>query len=263
MLKDIKLTIGGKIFIGYGILIFAILLDVIFSVITTSSNEKLNKKVSTVYVPFQANLNELSNVVVNSKMLIKSWVFIEKKSDTPDKLRLVELQDKEFPLIKSNLEQYSSVNFNESEKAVFTSVISSINDTLFPKEKEIMSILKDFSSYDNPSVIFDVIPLVEEDGSLMKLTDRILKQLNELIEIQSKKVEESRNEMDSTFGSFKSLILITGLILIILAIASAIYNIISIVRPLRKGVEFAKSIGSGDLMTTVDIDQSDRNWSAS
>jgi methyl-accepting chemotaxis protein len=257
MFNNIKLTIGGKIFIGYGILIFAILLNVIFSVITTSRNESLNNKVSTVYVPCQTNLNELSNIVVNSKMLIKNWVFIEKKSDTPDKLKLVELQDKEFPLVKSNLESNSSLNFDESEKAVFVNVISAIKDTLFPKEKEIMSKLRDFSSYDDPSVIFDIIPLVEEGGSLMLTTDRILIKLNELNQSQTKKVDESRMDMNNTFGSFKFLILVTGLILIILAIAAAIFNIISIVRPLRKGVEFAKAIGRGDLMTTVDINQTD------
>jgi len=40
------------------------------------------------------------------------------------------------------------------------------------------------------------------------------------------------------------------------------YTIISIVGPLRKGVQFAKSLGSGDLMSTVDINQSDEigNW---
>ncbi len=257
MFNKIKLSIGGKIFIGYGILIFAILLNVIFSVITTGRNERLNNKVSTVYVPCQTNLNELSNIVVNSKMLIKNWVFIEKKSDTPDKLKLIELQDKEFPLIKSNLETNSSLNFDESERATFITVISAIKDTLFPKEKEIMSKLKDFSSYDDPSVIFDIIPLVEEGGSLMMTTDRILVKLNELIQSQTKKVDESRMDMNNTFGSFKSLILVTGLILIILAIASAFFNIISIVRPLRKGVEFAKAIGSGELMTTVDINQTD------
>lgn len=257
MFNNLKVTIGGKLFIGYAILIFAILINVIFSVITASSNEKLNNQVSTIYVPSQTNLNELSNLVVNSKLLIKNWVFFEKKSNTPDKLKLRELQDVTFPAIKSKLDRLSELNFNEKDKAAYLQVISSINDTLFPKEKEIMAKLKDFSSYDDPAVIFDIIPLVEEGGSLMKLTDRILANLNEFILTQTKKVEDARKEMDNSLGNFKVLILITGLTLIILAIAAATYSIIIIVRPLHKGVDFAKSIGSGDLMTTVDINQSD------
>ena len=84
-----------------------------------------------------------------------------------------------------------------------------------------MSKLKDFASYDDPLVIFDIIPLVEEGGSLMNLTDRILVDLNQLIQAQTLKVDEARKKMDSSFGSFKTLVLITGILLIALAIAVA------------------------------------------
>ncbi len=258
MFENLKLTIGRKLSIGYGILTFAILVNVILTIVITSKNARLNREVSEIYGPSQSNLNELSNLVVNSKMLIKNWVFIDKKSDTPDKIKLKDLHDRAYVEIKANLDKLSqSDKWSEDEKAVYQQSIGAINDSLFAMHKQIMDKLKDFASYDDPLVIFDIIPLVEEGGTLMKLTDNILLLLNDLTKKQTIKVDEARQQMSSSFNSFRALVSIAGILLIIIALASAFFTIISIVTPLRKGVEFAKSIGGGDLMSTVDINQSD------
>ena len=262
MFNNLNLTIGRKLSIGYGILIFAILVYVILTIVTTRRNANLNKEISEVYMPSESNLNELSNQIVNSKMLIKNWVFIDKKLDTPDKLMLRELQDKTFPLIKSELDKLSDKwseegNEDKNDKNLYHQTIVTINDSLFARHREIMDKLKDFANYDDPVVIFDIIPLVEEGGTVMKLTDRILTNLNYLTEKQTTKVAAARKEMNASFTSFQLLVIITGIILIALALATAFFTVISIVVPLRKGVEFAKSLGSGNLMSTVDIKQSD------
>ena len=242
MFNNLNLTIGRKLSIGYGILIFAILVYVILTIVTTRRNANLNKEISEVYMPSESNLNELSNLIVNSKMLIKNWVFIDKKLDTPDKLRLRELQDKTFPLIKSELDKLSDKwseegNEDKNDKNLYHQTIVTINDSLFARHREIMDKLKDFANYDDPVVIFDIIPLVEEGGTVMKLTDRILTNLNYLTEKQTTKVAAARKEMNASFTSFQLLVIITGIILIALALATAFFTVISIVGPLRKGVE--------------------------
>jgi methyl-accepting chemotaxis protein len=258
MFQNVKLTISRKLGIGYGILTFVILINVILTIVTTSKNARLNKEVSEIYGPSQSNLNELSNLVVNSKMLIKNWVFIDKKADTPDKIKLKELHDKTFIAIKSNLDELSKSNkWSDEDKAIYQKVVVAISDSLFTKHKEIMGKLKDFASYDDPLVIFDIIPLVEEGGTLMKLTDNILASLDVLTKSQTVKVDEARQQMTSSFTSSRLLVSISGIILIIIALGAAFVTIISIVNPLRKGVEFSKSLGAGDLMSTVDINQSD------
>lgn len=258
MFKNLKLTIGRKLSIGYGILILAIVINVSFTIYTTRKNASLNKDVSLIYGPTESNLNALSNLVVNSKMLIKNWVFIDKKSDTPDKLKLKDLQDKDFIQIKTNLDALSeSEKWLPEDRVLYKQLIVSISDTLFGRQKEVMNKLKDFASYDDPTVIFDIIPMVEEGGTLMKQTDRILGTLTLLTARQTAKVEDARKKMDQSFANFQWMIFITGIILIVLAFAAGFFTILSIVKPLRKGVEFAKSLGTGNLMSTVDINQSD------
>ena len=258
MFNNLKLTIGRKLSIGYGILIFAILGYVIFTIVTTRKNARLNEDISEIYMPSEAKLNELSNLILNSKMLIKNWVFIDKKSDTPDKLRLKDLHDKAFPQIKSDLDKLSSLDkWDEKDKKTYQQIIGTINDSLFKQHKDIMGKLKVFDNYDDPNIFFDIQSEVEDGGKVMKLTDQILADLDQLTKIQTDKVKNARADMNASFSVFQWLVVITGLILIIIALATAFYTIISIVGPLRKGVQFAKSLGSGDLMSTVDINQSD------
>ena len=259
MFNNFKFTIGRKLSLGYGILIFAILVYVIMTIFTTRRNAQLNEDVAEIYVPSEAKLNELSNLILNSKMLIKNWVFIDKKSETPDKLRLRDLHDKAFPQVKAELDKLSqSDKWSDQEKKDYQEIITLINDSLFKQHKdEIMNKLKDFGNYDDPSVIFPIFSLVEQDGKVMRLTDKILADLDKLTKLQTAKVTKARIDMNASFNSFQWLVVITGLILITLALVTAFFTIISIVGPLRKGVQFAKSLTSGDLMSTVDITQSD------
>jgi len=258
MFNNFKLTIGRKLSIGYGILIFAILVNVILTIVNTRKNARLNDDVSNIYMPSENNLNALSNLIINSKMLIKNWVFIDKKADTPDKLKLKELTEKDFPQLKSQLDKLSeSELWTANEKKEYQEIVTSISDSLFSRHKEITSKLKDFASYDDPLVIFDIIPLVEEGGIVMKLTDRILANLDQLIKSQKDKTIEARENMNTSFTTFLVIVSVAGILLIVIALASAFFTIMSIVGPLRKGVEFAKSLGTGNLMTTVDVNQND------
>jgi methyl-accepting chemotaxis protein len=258
MFNKFKLTIGRKLWIGYGVLIFAILVNVVLTITITLSNVRLNKTISEVYMPSENTINSLSQLVLNSKLLIKNWVFIDKKVDTPDKLKLRELQDKVFPQLKATLDQLStSDKWTQEENNLYQKVVKSISDSLFAQQREIMAQLKNFESYDDPSVIFMINPMVEEGGALMKITDEILADLNKISQIQNQKTEGARADMDKSFSRFTVFVSVFGIILIAVALIIAFVTIMSIVKPLQKGVDFAKALGKGNLTATVDIDQTD------
>jgi len=85
-----KLTISQKLSLSFGILLVAIVINVIITIVNTSSNARKNKEITEVFLPSEKYLTELNNQILSSKMLIKNWVFIDKKSDTPDKIKLKE-----------------------------------------------------------------------------------------------------------------------------------------------------------------------------
>jgi len=251
-----KLTISQKLSLSFGILLVAIVTNVIITVVNTSSNASKNKEITENYLPSEKYLTELNNQIVNSKMLIKNWVFIDKKSDTPDKIKLKSLQENEFPALKRNLDEISG-KWEEQEQIDYKKIMSAINDTLFVKHKYIMAQLKDFASYDDALITFEIIPTVEEGGDIMVMTDRILSNLKALTLTQSNKAEDGRQSMAKSFISFSWFVIIAGIILIVLVVILTFTTIMSIVKPLKLGVEFAKDLGTGNLQATVDINQSD------
>jgi methyl-accepting chemotaxis protein len=258
MLKTYKFGIGRKLSLGYGILMLFILINVVLTVTTSLRNVNLNKVISEVYTPTEANINGLSNEIVNSKMLIKNWVFVDKKPDTPDKRKLKELQEKNVPDIFVNLDKLSSSEeWSAQEKEIYARIKKAITDTLIPEQQKIMASLKDFSSYDDPSIKFNVEPMVEEGGPLMIISDNILTNLKNILDSQQTKAKEARESMNRSLSRVITIVLITGIILLAVALVVAFLTTVSIVRPIRKGVEFAKSIGKGELNATVDIDQQD------
>ena len=225
-----KLTISQKLSFAFGILLVAILINVVITVINTSSNVRKNEEITENFLPSEKYITELTNQIVNSKMLIKNWVFIDKKSDTPDKLKLKTLQEQDFPNLKRKLDDISK-NWTDKEQQDYNKVITAINDTLFVKYKYIMSQLKDFASYDDALITFEIIPTVEEGGEIMIMADRIKKNLDDLTKVHQQKAEEERQKMASSFKSFRLFVIVMGLILIVLVVVLTFTTVISIVNP--------------------------------
>ena len=106
-------------------------------------------------------------------MLIRSWVFVDKVPDTPDKLKLRRLHSASYPLIKRELEKVAD-QWEESDVQAYKSISLSI-DSLFGLHREIMDQLPNLAAYDDPSVMFMVIPLISDDGEISAMTNNILK----------------------------------------------------------------------------------------
>jgi methyl-accepting chemotaxis protein len=251
-----KLTISQKLFLSFGILLVAIVINVIITVINTTSNARKNKDITNIFLPSEKFLGELNNQIISSKMLIKNWVFIDKKSDTPDKIKLRDLHEKDFTNLKAQLDKISA-EWPQQDQDQYKKIMAAINDTLFVKHKYIMSQLKDFASYDDALITFEIIPTVEEGGEIMVMTDRILIQLQQLLKNQQEKADLEREKMAKSFSGFTWFVVVTGIILIILVIVLTFTTIASIVKPLKQSVEFAKALGTGDLQASVDINQND------
>ncbi|MFW6267894.1 MAG: methyl-accepting chemotaxis protein, partial [Marinilabiliaceae bacterium] len=112
-------------------------------------------------------------------------------------------------------------------------------------------------AYDDAMVMFEVEPMVVEDGEVMDLSDEVIEDINELSQTYLATYEESLTDMNNNFSSFTW---VTGLMSVLLVAASLLIGFVlytTIVKPLSKGVQFAQSIGKGDLTARVNISQED------
>ncbi|MBN1414953.1 MAG: GAF domain-containing protein [Bacteroidales bacterium] len=242
-----RLKIAAKIGLGFGIMVIAVILNALVTSSALERSRKINDKITNVYTPSLSYINELYNKINDSRMLIKSWVFIDKIADTPDKLRLKELHEVAYSIDMDTLKVLYTTWDSISHQQMLLHIDSVIVDSLFPKHQYIMQQLSTFESYDDPFVVFEVTPMTEEGGEVMVLTQRVLDLIDELRKSQESIVEIARIDMVKTFDSFKTRIFIMGLILVIGAIVIGVFTINSLAVPINRTKNILLSMSKGVL----------------
>ncbi|HEX2934847.1 MAG TPA: GAF domain-containing protein [Bacteroidales bacterium] len=232
MKKKITLKIAAKIGLGFGILTLALILNaVLISRVITESGD-LNRKISEIYEPSDAKLVKLYNLVSNSHMLLRNWVFVDKIADTPDKRKLIELQSKDFPALRKEIALISD-EWDENSRRNFSQISALIKDTLFLMQQSIMNQLNSIEKYDDPGVMFMVTPSVAEDGEVTLLSNKTLQLLDNLIVHQKNAVQNARLQMETSFSSLKRYIFITSAILILASLFLGFITVRSLVVPIN------------------------------
>lgn len=257
-----NLTISRKLFLGFGVIILAFAVNVLVTVNSSIQNRKLNQAITEQYTPSASFLTQLRQTVVDSKMLIKNWVFIEKQSDTPDKNRLKELHATVFPELLNQLSTIVNSNSKDNkwsadEKSAFDQIQKQVIESLIPLHKEAMGMLNSFDAYDDFMVLSDVEPMVEEGGNIIVLTDQIIASLDALIGIQTENVESATADMQESFTRFPRFVLMIALVILIISLLSGYFTAMSITVPINKSVKFAQAIELGDLTAKIDVHQND------
>ncbi|MGE4289831.1 MAG: hypothetical protein AB7E36_14190, partial [Salinivirgaceae bacterium] len=110
-----RFTVTNKLVVGFGVLLFATVINGVFTYSTLNQSQELNEKILTIYNPSTTKLQELVSMINNSYMLTKNWVFIEKQSDTPDKVKLTEIHKTDFPKLNVEIAK-RSVNWEPAFK---------------------------------------------------------------------------------------------------------------------------------------------------
>ena len=242
-----RLKIAAKIGLGFGIITIAVIINAWVTSIALERSRNISDKITSVYTPSQAYIADLYTTISDSRMLIKSWVFVDKISDTPDKVTLKELHQKDYKTVMDTLKQLSALWDSASFRSVLFHIDSVIVDSLFPKHQYIMEQLNSFEKYDDPFVVFEVTPMVEDGGEVMMLTQRVLSLVNQLKTKQEAVVGQSQQQMIATFNRFQNWIFIMGLILVIGAVVIGILTINSLAVPINHTKNILLSMGKGVL----------------
>ena len=229
-----RFKIATKIAFSFGLVTIAVWINSILTQNAIQRNQEVNEGITNVYSPSLEWINRMQSQISDSRMLIKSWVHIDKISDTPDKLRLKSLHTKEYPMVYDTLRVLSEMWESKENRGLLEKINATIVDTLFPQHQYIMSQLNTFESYDDPFVVFEVTPMTEEGGEVMNLTDKILAEISKLKTDQEEIVNEGRIEMVEQFKSFKKFIYFMSLGLILVSIIIGVILIRSLANPINK-----------------------------
>ncbi|MBS4014535.1 MAG: GAF domain-containing protein [Bacteroidetes bacterium] len=245
----IKLSIGRKLSLGFTILIGFFLFSNIFTFSVFRESQRINDQNSNVYVPSMLLLMEFNNMIITSERLIGNWIFIQSDIDTQDKNQLKAIIAQDYIDIKSKLVRISEnwdLEMQEKLEEIFSDV-----DLLFVTHKYVMDELADWTSYDDPMILFFVRPMMEEGGDIAMMTRKITNQLDELIDIQNQNVELGYKQMNDSLDSLGRLTIILTLLLIISGALIAYFSIKSITNPVNKLRVALQLMGQGKIPETA------------
>jgi PAS domain S-box-containing protein len=239
-----RFTIANKIGIGFGVLMAFVLLTSLFSWSTLQLSLKISRDIDALYQPSTKMVDDLSIKMTESKMLIKNWV-AERNDSTEYKMQLINLHKSGYPQLKDSISSISK-NWDSPDRSKLDTIFQMI-DKLLIEHKKIMNQLATSSDYDNTINKWDAAANVEENGIVMKITDQILKMLNELSNKFDNKMAKENAVMSASFQRFKNLIIWTGVILFftILIIAFVVTN--TLVRPINLLKKILVNMSQGEL----------------
>jgi len=229
-----RLNIAAKIALGFGLVTIAVFLNGIFMSNSLQKSQNVNETITNIFTPSLELINKMQTQISDSRMLIKSWVHIDKIADTPDKLKLKQLHSTDYPKLIDTLLTLSDMWNSPEMQTLLFEINSTIQDTLFPKHQYIMNQLSTFESYDDPFVVFEVTPMTEEGGEVMTLTDHVLAKIGELQIEQEALVSDGRVAMVNQFARFRKFIFIMSIGLILASIIIGIITIRSLASPINK-----------------------------
>lgn len=242
---NFKFTVAKKLILGFGIVTIAILINIFLIDETLKESIEVNENISTIYVPSADLIDELSDLIVSSKMLIKNWVYIEKQPNTPDKQKLIELHRTELPNIHDRILKIYD-NWSPEEQKAYEEIYVTITDTLFPMHQDVMNKLSTLESYDDFFLLMtDIYTKVEEGGDIIVLSNKVIDDLKRLVTIQENKVEQARQEMEESFINLENFIFIAGIILVVISIIIALFLAQLLIKPIRKIKDILIMMGKG------------------
>ncbi len=251
-----KLSIAQRLVVSFSIILIVLVVNIAFSFQSFKSSQKLNNKISIVNTPTINALNNVSNLIDEAKNLTRSWVYIDKQSNTPEKIQLKNVFENELPSAIAKLNEYANTWTIKEEKDSLNIAIEKIGE-LKQLFLQISQSLNSFEAYDDVMVMFEIEMVIQDGGEYIFLTKEVNGIINSLTNKYKIANQEALLQMTNKADTSLANILISGFILIIVSLVVAFLLFKAIVGPLKKSVEFANEIGQGNLNATVEINQHD------
>jgi len=252
----LRFTIGRRIGTGFGVLIILTLAAFVATNLTLSNGRKKTNEVTAVYTPSISLLKQLDLIVVNARMYITNWVYLQSADDAPGKTDMRKLIKKDYPDLKAEIQKKETQWTNESAKTTVDSLFKQI-DILLDTDKFIMKNLYSFASYEDVSVNFFMRPMVDEDGFVTQQSESIKRKLDDVINQEQGDATDVTSQMLGSFSVLNNIVQILGLTLLIGGIIIAFFTVRSIVTPVKQLRDMLLSMAKGVLPNSIIQEKTD------
>lgn len=244
MRKRFNLKIIHKLAISFGIVLisiigsyYAIYNMLIKNIVTT---EKVGKEI----LPSLSAVNKLNLTLLDSKIFLQHW--LHTNSDTSDikKKKFLKIIS-DYPVKKKAVTDLS-VNMENANRKILINTISNI-DLLFTNYKNLTRKLNKPGKYSDSLLIDSLRIEFSENSKLMKIIDNSFSVLDKFRKKFKLALLNSNTEMEESFSSFGSRLMMSGIILSFLILIISFLLIPSIINPINYLRKQIVSMSTGEL----------------
>jgi serine phosphatase RsbU (regulator of sigma subunit) len=238
-----------KVTFAFALVILIVIINVGFNFYLIQRNKDGIAKMTEVINPYIETLEEFNLVVTRSKMYSTNWVYLQNSIE--DKKSLDSLQRFHYPRLKRLLGSFSTKLERQADYDSLQKVFKSF-DELILIERDIMSTLREFDDYENPTKKFRAEQLIEEE--ILPRTQGVMGQLGLIIETSRQEAERLKTDIEDASYRMMTIMMAAsvGLLIFILFAVSFISN--GIRRPVLRMKGIIQQLGRGELpKETIDV----------
>lgn len=245
MRKRFRISILGRITFVFSVLGILILVVNLMRYSSFDKSIKTNKDVEQIYNPSVYSISEMISMINDSKILIQSWVFVEKENNTENKNKLRNIHEEKYPELKKDLIEKVE-KWQVDEYNLYFDITSSI-DTLFENHIIIMDILDEKEAYSDSAKIETAKKLIVGNNNILQHSDRVLTYLDSLSNLQKQYIQNYNNELDKSLAEYQKFIFWLPILIIVSLFITGILIFNSLIRPINYIKNLIKQMGSGVL----------------
>ncbi len=257
-MSGFRLTIGRRIGLGFAILIVfvVILVLTLFQNVESSSkafekSKALDEKVSNIYDPSKHIIGSIRENIQETKGLIQIWVCKESRSDNLNKERFRQLKNTAIPKMTDSLRVLKESWDDDYEIKLADRLLMQI-DTLFSQYEIVTDNLQEMEDYQDMVKYFEADEMVAPSGPMLKLSDKVVLNLDDLyaryerkVRIANKEQIDSSEQTTDKLSTLLSLCIWLGIAVVVGAIVVSMFTTRSIVRPINQLKGMLVKMGRG------------------
>lgn len=244
-----NLTLKAKLIFGFAVLVVTFIASSALVYVAVNNSQNI---ISNLYAGKSDDvvvLDSFNELITKSKEYTFNWVYVGTKEDT--KVLLIEIHDTRYGEIKTSLETLMA-DWSEETKDTLVSVIAGF-DEVIAAQSSVMGSLSSFESYNDPLTMFETEDLME--STIAPGTEGLTKTLDRLIAIKS--TEGATIKVNEIIEQSKGTIVISGIVVLILAVIIALYIAGSMTRRINEAINTIKAMANGDLTQKIVISSND------
>ncbi len=244
-MRRFRWNIAWRMGLGFGVFILAVAVLFVFTRATLEQSSALAEEVDQSLVPSLEALEDMSQTLAESRVYISHWVDKQTRADDEQKRALRHLVDDTFPAHLQTLRSLEGAWSPAGEAHIDT--LRAEVDALVLLYREIMRLLPDFRSYDNPIVSMEAEGYTDDGAELETYTERVKLRLARLTSSQNAALRARTTKMEALGAQLTMYAGRVAWVVVILGIALGVIVTRSIVQPVKELKRALLHMGRGVL----------------